>query len=244
VSPDASAEQRRAEVARNLAAVRERIAAAALACGREPSSVTLIAVTKTYPASDVELLASLGVLDIGENRDQEAAPKAAAMEAAGVEVRWHYIGQLQRNKARSVARYAYLVHSVDRLPLIDALDRARREIGAEGGVPPLDVLLQVSLDDTPGRGGAAIAQTPGLADAVAATRGLRLAGVMAVAPLGVKPGPAFERLAAVAQRLTAQYPQATIISAGMSGDLEEAIAAGATHVRIGSALLGARPVLG
>jgi pyridoxal phosphate enzyme (YggS family) len=204
----------------------------------------LIAVTKTYPASDVEVLAGLGVRDIGENRDQEAAPKAAAMEAVGVEVRWHYIGQLQRNKARSVARYAYLVHSVDRLPLVDALDRARRDIGAHGGVPPLDVLLQVSLDDTPGRGGVPVAETPMLADAVAATRGLRLAGVMAVAPLGVKPGPAFERLAAVAQRLTAQYPQATIISAGMSGDLEEAIAAGATHVRIGSALLGARPVLG
>jgi pyridoxal phosphate enzyme (YggS family) len=239
-----SAQERQAQVAQNLAAVRERIAAAALACGRDPSSVTLIAVTKTYPASDVAVLADLGVRDIGENRDQEAEPKAAAMEAAGVEVRWHYIGQLQRNKARSVARYAYLVHSVDRLPLVDALDRARTELGAAGGVPPLDVLVQVSLEDVPGRGGVSVGEAPALADAVAATRGLRLAGVMAVAPLGVKPAPAFERLAAVAQRLTSQYPQATIISAGMSGDLEEAIAAGATHVRIGSALLGARSVLG
>jgi pyridoxal phosphate enzyme (YggS family) len=206
--------------------------------------VTLIAVTPTYPASDVALLASLGVRDIGENRDQEAAPKAATIADAGVDVRWHYIGQLQRNKARSVARYASVVHSVDRPSLVTALDRARQDVGADGGVPPLDVLVQVSLDPQPGRGGAEIADVPSLASAVDAAPSLRLAGLMAVAPLGVKPEAAFARLAAVAHDLAAQYPQAVIVSAGMSNDLEAAIAAGATHVRIGSALLGARPLLG
>lgn len=242
-SGDASV-RRRAELERNLAAVRERIAAAARACGRDPASVTLIAVTKTYPASDVALLASLGVPDIGENRDQEAAPKAAAMAAGGIDVRWHFIGQLQRNKARSVVRYASMVHVVDRVPLVLALDRARQEIGAAGGVPPLDVLVQVSLDDEPGRGGAVVADVPKVAAAVASAPALRLAGVMAIAPVGVKPEPALLRLAAVAQALRQEYPQATIVSAGMSGDLESAVAVGATHVRIGSALLGARALLG
>lgn len=238
--------QRRAEIEQNLAAVRDRIAAAATACGRDPESVTLIAVTKTYPASDVALLAELGVRDIGENRDQEAAPKALAVAQAGVDVRWHYIGQLQRNKARSVAGYASVVHSVDRLPLVDALDKARREAGAAGGVPPLDVLVQVSLEDEAGlgRGGAEIADLPSIAARIDAAPALRLAGLMAVAPLGVKPEPGFARLAAVAHDLASLYPQAVIVSAGMSGDLEAAIAAGATHVRIGSALLGARPLLG
>jgi PLP dependent protein len=236
---------RRAELAHNLAAVRDRIAAAATASGRDPESVTLIAVTKTYPASDVALLAELGVRDIGENRDQEAAPKAAQLAAAGLDVRWHYVGQLQRNKARSVASYASVVHSVDRSSLVSALDRARQAVGAAGGVPPLDVLVQVSLEaQAHGRGGATPVDVPVLADEVQAAPSLHLAGVMAVAPLGVKPEPAFARLAAVAHDLASKYPQAVIVSAGMSGDLEAAIAAGATHVRIGSALLGARPRLG
>jgi hypothetical protein len=244
VSAGEDAGQRRAELERNLAAVRDRIAAAATASGRDPASITLIAVTKTYPASDVVLLASLGVRDIGENRDQEAAPKAIAVAQAGADVRWHYIGQLQRNKARSVARYASVVHSVDRLTLVEALDRARRDVGAAGGVPPLDVLVQVSLDDKEGRGGAAVADVPAIAAAVDAAPALRIAGLMTVAPLGVNPESAFARLAAIAHDLATQYPQATTVSAGMSGDLEAAIAAGATHVRIGSALLGARPLLG
>src|SRR5689334_8823018 len=139
---------RRAELAGSLARVRARIVDACTAAGRDRAEITLVAVTKTYPASDVLHLAALGLRDIGENRDQEAAPKATEVAAAGVEVRWHFIGQLQRNKVRSVVRYAHLVHSVDRPELVTALARARGEDGE-----PLGVLLQVSLDDAPGRGG-------------------------------------------------------------------------------------------
>jgi len=243
--------ERIAELATNLARVRARIAAACQAAGRERSEITLVAVTKLFPASDVIALARLGVTDIGENRDQEAAAKAAEVAAAGVEVRWHYIGQLQRNKCRSVVQYADMVHSVDRLPLVETLaaaaDRYRER--------PLDVLLQVNLDEevqnaasgnegangASKRGGAPPSAIPELAEAVAAQPSLRLRGVMAVAPLGADPAVSFQRLAQVAQHLTAIYPTATIISAGMSGDLEAAIAHGATHLRIGSGLLGKRP---
>ncbi|GAA0618532.1 YggS family pyridoxal phosphate-dependent enzyme [Sporichthya brevicatena] len=242
---------RREELAANLAAVRERIAAACGAAGRDPADVTLIAVTKTWPASDVEHLAALGVRDLGENRDGEAAEKAAALSAAGVtDLRWHFVGQVQTNKARSVARYADVVHSVDRLRLVRALSTAATEAGRE-----LDALIQVDLSPAAegpqagpkegapgGRGGAAPAEVVALADAVAAAPGLRLRGVMAVAPLGAPPGPAFDRLAAVAADLRGAHPEARWISAGMSGDLEVAVGAGATHVRVGSGLLGNRPL--
>ncbi len=230
-------EVRRAELAGNLARVRARIADACTAAGRDRGEITLIAVTKTYPASDVLHLAALGVRDIGENRDQEAAPKAASVQAAGVAVTWHFIGQLQRNKARSVARYAHLVHSVDRPELVEALARAAPPD------QPLGVLLQVGLDDRPGRGGVPPAQLMPLADLVAARPALALRGVMAVAPLDAPAEPAFARLAEAAGRLRATYPEATVISAGMSADLEPAVAHGATHVRIGSALLGNRAPL-
>jgi pyridoxal phosphate enzyme (YggS family) len=230
------AEVRRAELAGNLARVRTRIADACAAAGRDRGEITLIAVTKTYPAPDVLHLAALGLRDIGENRDQEAAPKAADVAAAGGEVRWHFIGQLQRNKARSVARYAHLVHSVDRPELVTALARARPG-------DPLGVLLQVSLDDEPGRGGVAPDELMSLADTVAAAPELDLRGVMAVAPLDAPPDPAFARLADLAARLRAAYPSATVISAGMSDDLESAVRHGATHLRIGSALLGNRAPL-
>jgi hypothetical protein len=234
-----ASEQRRAQIAENLAAVREDIAAAARKAGREPSEVSLIAVTKTYPASDVRVLAELGVLDVGENRDQEAAPKARA--TAGLGLRWHFIGQLQTNKAVSVAEYAAFVHSVDRVRLVSALSRAA--VRYDKG---LTCLVQVDLgnaepmDDNAARGGAFADQVPELADAIAAAPGLTFGGLMAVAPLGAEPGPAFERLHALAMRLRSTHPSATMISAGMSGDLGEAVAAGATHVRIGSAILGIR----
>jgi len=239
-TPATAPTNRNAELAAGLARVRTRIADACAAAGRDPGEVTMIAVTKTYPASDVVALIGLGATEVGENRDQEAAAKAA-----GVTPRWHFIGQLQRNKAKSVVRYADVVHSVDSVRLARALDRAA---GAERD-RPLDVLLQVSIDGAVGRGGA----LPGsadpdagldpLAEVVAGVDGLRLTGLMAVAPLGWEPDRAFARLAEVAAGFRVQHPQATLLSAGMSGDLEPAVRYGATHVRVGSALLGMRPTL-
>jgi PLP dependent protein len=224
---------RREELAQRLAAVRERISAACDAAGRAATEVTLIAVTKTWPASDVRLLSGLGVTDIGENRDAEAAPKAA--QCADLDLVWHFIGQLQTNKAASVAQYATFVHSVDRLRLIRSLGAAARR--AERVIQGL---IEVSLDGDPARGGAPADQVPGLAEALAAEPGLALAGVMAIAPLTMDPAEAFARLLDSAAVVRAVRPAATVISAGMSGDLEAAIAAGATHVRIGTALLGDR----
>jgi hypothetical protein len=224
---------RREELAANLAEVRQRITAACAAAGRDPAGVSLIAVTKTWPASDVRLLSELGISDVGENRDAEAAPKAAA--CADLPLTWHFIGQLQTNKCPSVVRYASLVHSVDRPRLIRALGgaaaRAERSISC---------LIEVSLDGDPARGGAPMAEVSALAEALAREPGLVLAGVMAVAPLSMDPGKAFARLLDSAAEVRAVRPAATMISAGMSGDLEVAVAAGATHLRIGTALLGGR----
>ena len=234
-SPGESADGRLAELARNLIAVRARIDAACSSAGRPVSDVRLIAVTKTFPASDVLLLSQLGVADFGENRDQEAAPKAAACAAAGVRPRWHFVGQLQVNKAGSVASYADVVHSVDRLRLVTALGRRATEAGRE-----LSCLVQVSLDGAPGRGGAEPEGVLAVAGAIDGEPGLALGGVMAVAPLGRPARPAYARLREIADAVRSAFPAATAISAGMSDDLAEAIAEGATHVRIGTALLGGR----
>jgi pyridoxal phosphate enzyme (YggS family) len=224
----------------NLRAVRARIDAAARAAGRDPSSVALLAVSKTFPADDVRLLAALGQRDFGESRVQELIGKAT--ELADVPLRWHFIGQLQRNKAAAVARLGAVVHSVDRRSLVDVLDRAGRELNR-----PVEVLLQVDLGGPEGeeaaRGGADPAHVPMLADAVAAAPGLRLRGLMAVAPRGAEPGPAFARLAELAARIRADHAGAVELSAGMSADLEAAVAAGATVVRVGTALFGGRPLL-
>ena len=235
-----SPQDRLAELRANLAAVRSRIEQGCAAAGRSSGEVTLIAVTKFFPVSDAALLADLGVTDLGESRDQDASVKSAELAAlTSVPVRWHFIGRLQTNKARSVARYADLVHSVDRQGLADALaDGARR-----AGRAALDVLVQLSLDDEPGaegRGGGAADELLGLADRIAASDVLRLAGIMAIAPLGGDPDRAFGHLAEVAGRLRANHPGAGIVSAGMSDDLEAALRHGSTHVRIGTALLGRR----
>jgi pyridoxal phosphate enzyme (YggS family) len=242
--PGPAPDERRAQVAAALADVRSRIAAACRAAGRDPDDVTLVAVTKTYPASDVRLLADLGVRDVGENRDQEAAPKAAEVAAAGSRVRWHFVGQLQRNKCRSVAGYADVVQSVDSVRLATALAEAARRRERS-----LDVLVQVSLDGDPRRGGA-LAESPdpdrglsAVTTAVARLEPVRLAGLMAVAPMAWAPEAAFARLAEIAERVRVDHPAATVLSAGMSADLEAAIAYGATHVRVGSALLGKRSTL-
>jgi pyridoxal phosphate enzyme (YggS family) len=232
---DSGEDERKDELRENLAGVRARIAAACAAAGRSASEVSLVAVTKTFPLSDIRLLSQLGVTDVGENRDQEAAPKAAQAMAMRLPLTWHFVGQLQVNKAASVASYADVVHSVDRLRLVGALGRR-----AVAGGRELRCLIQVGLDEAEGRGGARPGEVTGLAEAIEAEPGLLLSGVMAVAPLGAPARPAFGRLREIAGAVRAQYPQATTISAGMSGDLEDAIAEGATLVRIGTALLGGR----
>jgi PLP dependent protein len=223
----------------NLRAVRARIDAAARSAGRDPAEVRLIAISKTWPADDVRALAALGQVDFGENRVQELADKAAAL--ADLPLRWHFVGQLQRNKAAAVAALGAVVHSVDRPSLAGVLDRAGQRAGA-----PVEVLLQVDLGGPEGelatRGGAAPDDVPTLADLVADAAGLRLLGLMAVAPRGTASGPAFEGLAALAARIRADHPEARELSAGMSGDLEDAVAAGATLVRVGTAIFGDRPL--
>ncbi|HLY33914.1 MAG TPA: YggS family pyridoxal phosphate-dependent enzyme [Jatrophihabitantaceae bacterium] len=237
-------EHRRAELVTSLAAVRARIARACDEAGRDPRDVTVVAVTKTYPASDIATLAGLGVLDIGENKDQEARAKIVDLAAFELPepVRWHIVGQVQTNKARSVASYAHAVHSLDRPKLAAALDAA---VTAAGRREPLGVFIQVSLDGDPQRGGVPIDRFVPLADLVGSATGLALLGVMAVPPLGADPARAFAQLAELSVRLRAEHPQASAISAGMSDDLEAAVRAGATHVRVGTALLGRRsPVFG
>jgi pyridoxal phosphate enzyme (YggS family) len=237
MTPHASADGRREELARNLDAVRQRVEKACAAAGRDPADVTTIVVTKTFPSADVRLLWELGVRDVAENRDQEAKGKAADVADLS-DLRWHFVGQLQTNKAGSVARYADVVHSVDRIRLVRALDR-----GADAAGRRLGCLVQISLDGDSRRGGVAAEGASDVAAAVAAADNLTLLGVMAVAPLGEDPAKAFARLAEISNALRADHPDAGWISAGMSGDLEQAVAAGATHLRVGAAVLGSRPPL-
>ncbi|MET9080578.1 YggS family pyridoxal phosphate-dependent enzyme [Streptomyces sp. NPDC004237] len=236
---------RKTELAANLAKVEKRIAAACAAAGRKREEVTLIVVTKTYPASDVRILSGLGVRQVAENRDQDAAPKAA--ECVDLPLSWHFVGQLQTNKVRSVVGYADLVQSVDRSRLVEALSREAVRAGREVGC-----LLQVALDagasERGERGGVAPGGIEELGDLVAGSPGLRLDGLMTVAPLtGEYAGrqrAAFDRLMDLSTDLRRAHPAANMVSAGMSADLEEAVAAGATHVRVGTAVLGVRPRLG
>lgn len=230
------ADPRTLEIAANLSAVRARIAHA---CAHRPEP-TLIVVTKTYPADDLRRLVDLGVHDVGENRDQEAAAKHALV--ADLPLRWHFIGQLQRNKAASVARYADVVHSLDRPQVVTALGRAAQSAGRR-----ITALVQVNLDPPPApvdRGGVAPEDAAALADQIASHEWLVVGGVMGVAPPAGGAAEAFARLTAVAAGIRSAHPGADMISAGMSDDLEAAVAAGATHVRVGSAILGSRPPLG
>ncbi len=230
--------QRVEEVGSGLTAVRGRVEAACADAGREPGEITVVVVTKFFPASDVRILADLGVRDVGENRHQEAVAKAA--ECADLGLSWHFIGGLQSNKAAAVAAYADVVHSVDRAKLVGGLSRGAQERGRD-----LDCLAQVSLDPpgAGGRSGCPPADLPALVERIQEADGLRLRGVMGVAPLGEDAAEAFARLREHAEAVRALEPSATWVSAGMSGDLEAAIAHGATHLRIGSAVLGPRPVV-
>ncbi|MFD6160343.1 YggS family pyridoxal phosphate-dependent enzyme [Nocardia sp. NPDC060256] len=261
-NPEAVAPQvdaRTAELATNLAALLQRVDAACLAAGRKPDSVRLLPVTKFFPVEDVAILYRLGRREFGESREQEATAKVAALptlvgqpHSVGQnadsdedlpDVQWHMIGRLQRNKARVVARWAHAVHSVDSERLATALDAgARTALDAGERAEPVRVLLQVSLDDDPSRGGVAPEELARLAEHVAGSTGLRLSGLMAIPPLGAESDAAFARLATLHTMLLAEHPAATELSAGMSGDLETAIEHGSTCVRVGTALMGARPI--
>jgi len=239
-------DERRDQIAANIERVEGRIATACAAAGRERSDVTVVAVTKTFPVEDVIHLHALGVRDVGENRDQDASRKVDACRAAGVtDLVWHFVGQVQRNKAATVTAYADMVHSVDRLRLVSALQK-----GATASGRKVTCLVQVDLRDVPvddGRGGAAPPDVDEIAAALAGSDALVLGGLMAVAPLDGDPASAdraFARLSELSRQLRSTHPSASVVSAGMSGDLEQAVAHGATHLRIGSALLGSRPALG
>ena len=224
-------------LADRLSAVQAGIAEAATAAGREANELTLIVVTKFHPASLVRELVGLGVHDVGENRHQEAQLKSA--ELTDLDLRWHYIGQLQTKKARQAAQYAHAIHSIDRERLVEALSSAEVSV-------PIEAFVQINLTDDPGRGGAAPADFLRIAERVLETPTLRLRGLMAVAPLPEEEEAeqAFARLRGYSERLRELAPNATDISAGMTHDFAQAIAAGATHLRIGSAITGNRPAAG
>ena len=218
---------RRSEIAGNLQAVREQISKAAQSAGRSVDEITLIAVTKTFPASDVEILKDLGVSNFGENRDSDAAPKAAAISGT-----WHFQGQIQSNKLKSITSWANVIHSLDEIRHFEVIEKSAAH--------PLDIFCQVSLDGSEGRGGVSEKKLYELAKEIEKSPTHSLQGLMAVAPLGVDPATAFSKLSAIHKAFMADFPKANKLSAGMSGDFKEAIAHGATHIRIGSQILGSR----
>ena len=217
---------RKDEIARNLQEVKERISRAARSAGRDPSEIKLIVVTKTFPISDIEILRDLGESNFGENRDQEAAQKASKIDAT-----WHFQGQIQSNKIKSICLWADVIHSISsEKEILKFAQSPRRH----------QVFLQVSLDGQEGRGGANPAELAKLADLVNESNNLELLGLMAVAPLGIDPEKAFADLAQINQGFAVEYPNSKFLSAGMSGDFEAAIKYGATHIRVGSSILGSR----
>ena len=222
------------ELKENLAEVEERIAKACEAAGRARDEVMLLAVTKTWPASDVEILYGLGLRHFAENRDQEAGVKVGQLRHLE-EARWHMVGRLQRNKAKSVVEWADQVDSVDSVRLAEALAKAAHAKGKK-----LDVLLQVSIDGDTSRGGIAVPDVAELAGVITRSGDLILRGAMTVAPRTMNPAQAFQALVSVVSGLRDHHPTAIGVSAGMSGDLEDAISHGSTCVRVGTALLGSR----
>ena len=215
------------QIAANLQIVQQRIVGAAEMAGRDVNEITLIAVTKTFPISDVEILQKLGVTNFGENRDADAAPKALAVPGT-----WHFQGQIQSNKLKSICTWAHTIHSLDEIKHFQVIEK--------NAVHPLEIFCQVSLDGADGRGGVSGQELYALAQAVENSPTHTLAGLMAVAPLGVEPAQAFAKLAVLHKAFIADFPSANKLSAGMSGDFKEAIAHGATHLRVGSSILGSR----
>ena len=215
------------EIERNLQSIRERISVAAKNSGRDVSDLTVIAVTKNFPVSDVEILQELGMTNFGENRDSEASTKSAAVKGT-----WHFQGQIQSNKLKSICSWSQAIHSLDDLRHFKIIDKI--------AINPLQIFLQINLDGAKNRGGAGVEEIFTLAQAVEASSLHNLAGLMAVAPLGVDPNLAFSRLQEMHSDFLKDFPRATGLSAGMSNDFEEAISHGATHLRIGSQILGSR----
>ena len=235
MSPDGS-QPRREALAEHWQRLLARVAAAAQDAGRDPAGLTVIAVTKTWPAADIAHLHALGVRDVAENRAQELTTKLAelaAVDQAGL--RWHFVGQLQRNKAALVGRSCTALHTLDRAALIRPLSAAAEEAGRT-----LEVFVQLSLDGDPQRGGVTEGEIEALADFVAADPQLRLRGLMTVPPLGAPSRPAFARLRELGERLVRSHPEADGLSAGMSKDFEDAVKEGATHLRVGTVLMGSR----
>ncbi|MFD1713244.1 YggS family pyridoxal phosphate-dependent enzyme [Amnibacterium flavum] len=211
-----------------IASIAERVERAADAAGRDASEITTVVVTKFQPVELLEDLYSLGVRDFGESRHQEAKEKAAALPG---DIRWHFVGQLQSKKARAVREYASVIHSVDRISLVDALASDDLDVG---------VFAQINLTDDPARGGVAPSGLDELVESIQAAPGMRLKGVMAVPPLEEDPARSYARLRELSERVMRAAPTASAISAGMSGDFEQAVSAGATHLRIGTAITGER----
>ena len=209
------------EISENLQIVRSKIAAVA------DHPVTLIAVTKSFPVSDAQILKTLGVEDFGENRDAEGAEKSQSVEG-----RWHFQGQIQSNKLKSITSWASVIHSIDELRHFEMIEKVATH--------PLTIFLQVSLDGAHHRGGAGVDQLYQLAEKVSASPTHTLAGLMSVPPVGVDPNEAYSQLAVIRNEFVKRFPSATALSAGMSGDYEVAISHGATHVRVGSSILGSR----
>lgn len=215
------------EIATNLGLVKARVADAALKVGRSTDEIKLIAVTKTFPISDVEVLKSLGISDFGENRDADAAPKALAVDGV-----WHFQGQIQSNKLKSITSWAHVIHSLDEIKHFEVIEKVATH--------PLEIFCQVSLDGADGRGGVGLAKLYELAAAVEKSPTHKLMGLMAVAPLALQPGQAFAQVAAIHKDFILDFPGANKLSMGMSGDFEAAIEFGATHIRVGSSILGSR----
>jgi len=222
---------RKDQMLSNLESVKEKISAAAQAAGRSPSEITLIAVTKTFPVSDLEILYELGVRNFGENRDQEAAPKVSALPA---DITWHFQGGIQSNKLKSISNWASVIHSVDKFKYAQMISQF--SVGKTK-----EIFIQVSLDSLPqSREGVDPADLMQLAEQIMSLPNLQVKGLMAVAPLDQPTEQAFVRLQQIQQKFIQLYPAASSLSSGMSGDYELAISLGATHVRIGSSILGNR----
>ena len=243
---------REAELATALAALKARLAGAAESAGRDVGDIELLPITKFFPATDVAILWRLGCRSFGESREQEASAKIAEFDrladvpAAAPPARWHMVGQIQRNKAKAIAAWADTVHSLSTAKVIAALDRAVAQAMAEGRrVNPVRVFVQISLDGDTDRGGVDIGDPAGvdaICGQVADAEGLDLVGLMAIPPLGADPDEAFAALAVEHRRVLTNHPGATQLSAGMSGDLEAAVRHGSTCVRVGTALMGQRPL--